>query len=271
MIKSCQYSFNMKLNILIDNPTLNLSICIGILILSILIVIFNRKAINKQKAYAESYQKTFFRSVIGIVDFDRTRISQNIHDEVGTILTIIKLNLTKISRNTGDVELTKKLLNESLVLLENTIENTREISKELMPQTLMKLGYESGVMELCRQINSSNEISIIVNPSENEVRLFPVIELEVYHVVQEVLNNIIKHGKPKEIIVTMQSNENEITTEIFHNGIGLDAKSISILSESGKGSGLQNIQKRLELICGSVEYNTNGNNKSTVTITVPVD
>lgn len=261
----------MKLNILFDTPLFNLLICTGILVLAILIVIFNRRAINKQKAYAESYQKTFFRSVIGIVDFDRTRISQNIHDEVGTVLSIIKLNLTKVSRNVGDVELTKKLLDESLILLENTIENTREISKELMPQTLMKLGYESGIMELCRQINSSNEINIIVNHSDNEVRLFPVFELEVYHVVQEVLNNIIKHGKPKEIIVTMQSNVSEITTEIFHNGIGLDEKSLSVLSESGKGSGLQNIQKRLELICGSIEYNTNGNNKSTVTIKVPVD
>lgn len=261
----------MKVNILIDNPILNLSISFGILILAVIIFIYNRRVINKEKSYADDYQKTFFRSVIGIVEFDRARISKNVHDEVGTILSIIKLNISKISRNPDDIEQTKKLLNESLILLENTIEHTREISKDLMPQTLMKLGYENGVMELCRQINASNEINIIVNSSENEVRLFAVIEIEVYRVVQEVLNNIIKHAKPKEIIVTMQSNENEITTEISHDGIGLNTESMVSLSESGKGSGLQNIQKRLEMIFGSIEYNTTGSNKSTVTIKVPMN
>lgn len=261
----------MKFNILIDSPILNLSISFGILILAVIIFIYNRRVIYKEKSYADDYQKTFFRSVIGIVEFDRARISKNIHDEVGTVLSIIKLNLSKISRNTDNIEQTKVLLNESLNLLENTIEHTREISKDLMPQTLMKLGYENGVMELCRQINASKEINIIVIPSENEVRLFAVIELEVYRVVQEVLNNIIKHAEAKEITIQMQSNEIEIVTTISHNGIGLNSESLASLSDSGKGSGLKNIQKRLDLIFATIEYNANGNGKSTITITVPMN
>lgn len=223
----------------------------------------------KVEKEAKDYQKMFFRSVIQIVDFDRERISKNVHDEVGTILSIIKLNLSKIARNSDDVELTKKLLEESMSLLERTIQQAREISKDLMPPTLLKLGYEKGVLELCKQISASNEIKIIVNHSQNEIRLFPVIESQIYRVMQEILNNIIKHANATEINVKMKTDEKEVITEVLHNGIGLNSENVSALLKSNNGVGLKSIHKQLELIDATIDYNTNGNGESTIIIKVP--
>lgn len=223
----------------------------------------------KEQNEAKEYQKVFFRSVIQIVEFDRERIAKDLHDEVGTILSIIKLNLSKISRNIDDKAQTQKLLSESIVLLESTIERTRSISMDLMPATLTKLGYEKGLMELGRQISASNQIKVNVQSCADELRLLSVIELELYRVMQEVLNNIIKHAKATEINIIIQSDEKGVLTQVQHNGIGINSENIQAILRTGKGMGLRSIQKRLELIDASIEYEISVNKESLISINVP--
>jgi len=259
----------MKFNSVVDTPFFSLSICIGVSICAFLVVLFYRNKMIKERNIAKEYQKIFSRSVMQVVEYDRERISGNIHDEVGTVLSIIKLNLSKIARNPADVEQAKSLLNESMNLLTETIEHTREISMDLISPTLNKLGYKKGIIELCRQINISNQINVSVINSEGEVWLLPVVEKQLYRVVKEVLNNIIKHASSTKIIVTMKSDKEAVTTEVWHDGIGLNPENVIELRESANGVGLNGIYKQLELIEASIDYSTNGKGESRIIVKVP--
>jgi len=254
---------------MIDITYFILFFVIGVLVFTFLAIFFYKKSVKRIKKISDDQLKDFFRSVIQIVDFDRERISNDVHDEVGTILSIIKLNLTKAYRNPGDSKQSQKLLEETLVLLENAIQHTRDISKELMSPTLLKLGYEQGITELCRQIDASNEIKVFVTGSDNEVRMLPIHELQLYRILQEIFNNIIKHANATEIKVRMKSDEQAVLTEIKHNGIGLTSEKAKTLSETADGVGLKSIHKRLELMDASIDYITDGRGESAIIVNVP--
>jgi signal transduction histidine kinase len=249
------------------NVPLILIICIVFLAFHFFVIRFYRSKIRKIMEESHAQKKDFFYAAMHLVDFDRERISKNIHDEIGTMLSIIKLDLSKISAKPEDPGQTALLSEECLELLERTIQNTRQISKDLSPHTLIKLGYESGVGELCRQISLSGSIEVTVKRSAREKRLSPLLELQAYRVVQEVLNNLIKHAKPTEIMLSLRSDEAGVLTGIRHNGAGISGEQVKRLMDKGEAGGLMNIEKRLELINGNIRYETNAKGSS-VTIEI---
>lgn len=262
---------NMRFNITNNISFLIFLILIGISVSAFLLLYIYRKKVASIQAQTKKEQKILFRSVIQIGDSESGRLSKKMHDEVGTILSVIKLNLSKVSRHPDNILQTKTLLEECMALLTSTIEHTRAISSDLMPPTLTKLGYEKGIVELCRQINASNEIKVIVTQSENEVRVSPIIESQVYRAMQEIFKNIIKHSKATVINVKMQSNESGLITKIVHNGIGINSKKVTTLLKTAGALGLKSIHGRLELIDASINYEANETGESTITINVPAN
>ena len=230
---------------------------------------FENRAVLKDKE--SLHQKKLTDASIQVAELEREKIAKDIHDDVGSVLNVINLYLNRIERNSDNVELTKQLVGESKGLLESSIENIRSIARDLMPPILIRLGYEKGLLELCRQIKTSNLIDINFHPQEGIPQLSKKVELQLYRIVQESLNNIIKHAQASEISITLRCNAQVYTTEIAHNGIGISTEKVNQLSEGVGGIGLRSIQSRAQMINATVQYITLSKNESKVTIEIPLN
>ena len=225
----------------------------------ILFVLYYQKKVlaqqNQMQVAENKYQRRLLSAAIQVEEKERERIAKNIHDDVGTLLNVLKLNLNKISRNAKNEELTKNLSAENLLLLEESIQSIRGIAKDLVPPTLIKLGYIKALNELCKHINNSGQITITFLQNALETRLPEQTEVQLYRLTQELLNNIIKHTGAKEITIELKPVNSFYNLLIFHNGRGITTQQVNELSKEQKGLGLKNIQSRAQLINASVEYN----------------
>lgn len=260
----------------LDIGLLVLTGSLGMLILAfsiILFVVLYQKKILAQKntiQIAENrHQKEMLNATIEVAEMEREKIAKNIHDDIGTILNVIKLNFTKMSRNPSDKDLSEQLIKESMSLLDDSIQNIRGIARDLMPPTLVKLGFEKGISELCRQINASGTITVKHEFNFGSKRLPAKTELQLYRIIQEVMNNIIKHSQAKQVNISARSDANELIIDISHDGIGISSEMVAQLTEAEKGIGLKSIQSRVQLINASIQYFTIGPKQAAISIEVP--
>jgi two-component system NarL family sensor kinase len=227
------------------------------------------KVIIKEKE--NLHQKKLVEASIEVAEIEREKIAKDIHDDVGSALNVIIANIKRIEKNEDDKILTRELITESKALIESTIESIRSISRDLMPPVLIRLGYEKGLKEFCRQINISGIINVVFIPYPEEFILSKRIELQLYRIVQEVMNNIIKHANASEVKITLTRGTLYYTTVIAHNGKGITSEMINKLSESKGGVGLRSIQSRAQMINATVQYIILGDIESKITIEIPIN
>lgn len=250
--------------------------CLGMIIMIVFIFLFiimYQKKMNVHKLQLNEkeskHQKELLGSTIMVEEKERERIAKNLHDDIGTNLNVLKLQLTKIARNPADKELVAGLLNESKSMLENTIQQVRGISKDLMPPVLTNLGFEKAVSELCRNISSSNSLTADFESSSGGRTPDQKIILQLYRIVNEVINNIIKHANASHLQVNLSAIEKNYLVHITHNGKGINNNDIETLSAEGKGVGLKSILSRVQVVNGKIEYITTGK-KAEIKIEVPL-
>lgn len=249
--------------------------CLGMFILAggmvSFVALYQKKVLQQKNALQEAenkFQKELLTATIQVEEAEREKIAKNIHDDVGTSLNVIRLHLTKISRNAGNKELSESVVKESMGILENSIEQVRGIARDLMPPTLVKLGFEKGVAELFRQVNTSGQMEIAASFNFNGKRFDTRTELHLYRIVQEMLNNIIKHSGAKALNVEGKMDQEKSEIIFWYNGKGLTKESAMELMKDGKGVGLKSMQSRAQIIGGAIEYSAE-KERSVIKIEIP--
>lgn len=249
----------------------------GILILVSFIVLFvllyqkrmlANKALIKEKD--TMHQKKLLDASIEVAELERKKIAANIHDDIGMMLNVLKLNLTKIQRNRSDEKLAETLLSNSKLLVEDTVAAIRVISNDLMPPTLVKLGFIKGIIELCKQVNSSGVIEISLNLNVENIHLEKKNELQLYRLIKEVINNIIKHAKASSIEFAINATTDYMTVIIAHDGKGISTEMVEKLAGSTEGLGLKSILSRAQLTNSVIQYIIVGNDEAKVIIETPL-
>jgi signal transduction histidine kinase len=236
------------------------------------VALYQRKVLaqkNEIQAAENRHQKELLNASMEIAEQEREKIAKNIHDDVGTLLNVIRLQMTKLSRNATDVSKTEELVKESLTMVDESIQTVRGIAHDLMPPTLVKLGFDKGVAELCRQINASGQVKVEATVDTKDRRLPARSELQLYRAVREVINNILKHSKASALNVAVRATNESLSVLIHHNGIGISNEAATQLAQSDKGVGLKSIQSRVQLVNGTIQYLTKGQSDSDILIEVP--
>jgi signal transduction histidine kinase len=245
---------------------------IGLVILIILLgyFIYSRNKIRqKARMDAELANQREIRSkaVIEAEEKERRRIAQDLHDGVGQILSAAKLNLSGLE---DKLKLTNPeqsaLLTNALDLVNDSVKEVREVSHNMMPNTLIKLGLASAVREFITKISSVPNLKIDLQIVGMEERLDNTVETVLYRVIQEVVSNIIKHAKANVISMQLIRHENELTIMIEDNGVGFDKKKVTQF----EGIGLKNIISRVEFLSGNVDFDTTPGQGTTVVIEIPL-
>ncbi len=249
----------------------------GILILVAFIVLFvllyqkkmmaNRAVINENESI---HQRKLLDASIEVAEQERKKIAANIHDDVGMMLNVLKLNLTKIQRNRSDEKLIDTLLINSNILIVDTIAAIRVISNDIMPPALVKLGFLKGIAELCRQVESAGIIDIYLELKVDSIKLEKKNEIQLYRLVKELINNIIKHASATSVELAINASAEFMTITISHNGKGLTTEMMTQLAESSDGIGLKNVLSRAQLTNSVIQYIILGEKEAKIIIETPL-
>lgn len=224
---------------------------------------------KKRTAYYESlntlktnYEKNLLSTQLEIQEETQQNISREIHDNIGLALTLAKLNLNTIS--TEELELAKEKINQSIELIGTALQDLRNISRSLNSELITNQGLIKAIEEEISRIKRSTTIKVAIHVS-GEIRYLDTHkELLLFRIIQEALNNTIKHSQATKIKIELLYLPTRLRLSVSDNGKGFNIEK----PECQKGSGLSNIQARTKIIKG--EYIIESNNNGTrITIIIP--
>ena len=231
-------------------------------------VLANKSALQ---AADNAFQKQLIEATILSEQQEREKISKNLHDDLGTSLNILKLNLEKLNRNKHKSEVVNEVSGMTLEMINQAIHDLRAISRDLMPATLLKLGFVQSLSELCRNLNSTEKAKINFHHSENIPKLGEKLEVQLYRICQEIINNLIKHSAPELIVIKVQlSQPDTVNVRFEHNGKGISNEEIKEIYALNKGVGLKSIESRVRMISGEINYIKNQQKQSYIEIKAPI-
>jgi signal transduction histidine kinase len=209
-----------------------------------------RRAIHEKEIYdlKVQYERTLFESQIEIQEQTFRNISQEIHDNIGQVLSLAKLNLNTIPQmeSSDKIALTEELLGKA-------ISDLRDLSKSLHPEKIVDIGLTNAIQNELWVMQKAAKLSTELITGDEEIKLSDEKCIIVFRMMQEILHNILKHAKAKNVKVKMYSNDNYATIEIIDDGKGFD---IANLKSTETGIGLKSIQQRCALINASFNINS---------------
>ena len=206
---------------------------------------------------AEQQVKLLSKQIIEIQERERESISREIHDNVGQLLGALKMGLSRANRKIPqDLSVVKEQLSELLHLANKTISEIRELSHVLHPPLIDDLGLISALEELCQGFKRYSNIKINWSFEPIKKTLKPIVNITIYRLFQEGLNNILKHSKATEAYLLLTSTENTLRIIIEDNGVGFAVSDIFSPSRMTKCLGLVSMKERFSLIEGKLKINS---------------
>ncbi len=238
-----------------------------IALLSMLIVylLYNRNKL-KQKAILEAeifkQQEIASQSLFEGEQKERIRIARDLHDSIGQMLSVVKMNISSMD----DYEVENSLPKNTANLVDKTIAEVRHISHNLIPEEL-NFGLFPALESLCEKINNSKKTQVILSVPENVKHYVfeKQNELSIYRIVQEVLNNMVKHAEASLININILQKERQLLIQIKDDGKGFNTENIN----ASKGIGWKNIQARVKMLNGKLEITSEKLTGTEIEISIP--
>jgi two-component system NarL family sensor kinase len=239
-----------------------------IIILYLLYIRYRLRQKNKYQAGLNRQQQEILHTTITVQDKERKRIAEDLHDSLGSILSAAKLKLSAIEENkqsfmADDIE----KLETTLSLLDEAVAEIRNISYNIMPATLSKLGLTAALQNLFNRITSKSGLKISFNTHGFTERFDGATEVSIYRIILESVNNVVKHAKAKQVTIQLIRYPDHINITVEDNGQGFIRE--EIYSHSATGTGLRNILSRVEYMKGSIDMDTKEGSGTTIFIDIP--
>jgi len=226
---------------------------------------FNTMSLRLKKQCAElDEEKTKrFSSLIDGQEMERQRLSRDMHDSLGQSLLAVKIKLEHAKNS--NYEKSQQLILETQELLSSTINEIKNISNDLMPPVLEAFGLEQGLRTLCKNTATNTGIPIEFHSENIPDALDARLQMYLYRISQEAINNISKHSAASQVRFSITSVENAIFLNISDNGKGFDMGNIN-----EKSNGILNIKERVKLLKGECEFHSTIENGTQIEIMLPL-
>lgn len=206
-------------------------------------------------------RKQFMVSELKILEKERERIAQNIHDSTGPNLSVLKMNLETLAiKNTGSREEIQNIITQ----LDQIVTELRGFSHDLMPVSLRRKGIEGALADLCKKFTNSG--LFIDLESDSNIELSNDISIQIYRIVEEFIFNSVKYSKAKRILIRLKKFHNKMTILLKDDGVGFDYEKSkdSLLSLGVKG-----FEYRTEILGGTFSYYSEPNQGVELNISFP--
>jgi signal transduction histidine kinase len=202
------------------------------------------------------------QSMINGQEGERTRIARDLHDGLGGIFSTVKMHFSTLQHEVPELK-SNNLYRKSFEMVDGASEELRKIAHNMMPEVLMKMGLVPALQDLCNNIGAGKQLHINLQAYGMDKRLSASIEVMLFRIIQELINNIIKHSGASETIIQFNRNANNLNITVEDNGNGFDVNEI----ETKRQAGLQTIRSRVAFLDGRISIDS----KTGVGTTVMID
>ncbi|RLD80543.1 MAG: hypothetical protein DRJ10_07270 [Bacteroidetes bacterium] len=233
------------------------SAIIIILILIIVMVIlayrsYKHKQLAERRKIQQNAERKILDAVIETEYKERKRFAEDLHDGLGVLLSTTRLYINEIEDS--NIEDRKSLIKQSNSMLDDAIANARNISNNIMPAALKNNGLEIAIRSFSDKINSSGNLKIDVQSVNFKKHYKSTIEITIYRILTEMINNTIKHAEATLVNISLIEKNKTLLVTYYDNGKGFDYD--AMIKSSEKGMGLDNTISRINSISGTCSINS---------------
>ncbi len=225
-----------------------------------------RKRETEVKELRQEQQNKIFSAMIESQEKERKRLAINLHDGLGGRLSGISLNLSKLNKDEPK-QYPKKQLRKVMKDLADSLTELRGIARNMMPETLLKFGLYAALKDYCSSMNS-NRLKVTLQFYGSDKGISTNQQVTMYRVIQELINNAIKHARASEVLVQYMREGNIIDITVEDNGVGMDKE---VLENEASGMGLANLRTRVAYLNGDLDFQTVENEGTTVNVHINID
>ncbi len=253
---------------------LNYFLASGVLLLLIIgtLLYFNYK--HKQKLQLQKIteletqqQLTATEAVLKGEERERTRLAKDLHDGLGGMLSGIKYSFNTMKGNLIMTPDNAQSFDRSMDMLDSSIKEMRRVAHNMMPEALVKFGLDTALKDFCNEIQQSGALYISYQSiGLQNLKINQTVEITVYRIVQELVNNIMKHAAAKNAIVQVTKMNEHLAVTVEDDGRGFD---ITILKKA-KGIGWNSIENRVEFLKGKLDIDSQTDKGTSVHIEINV-
>lgn len=227
----------------------------GVLLLSLLFFTSYKSSKFKHKSLVQKtiieQQDLSARAIIEAEENERQRMSSNLHDGLGQLLSAAKMNLEAFENRFSSNEKDKESFNRIIFLVDESIKEMRGVTHQMMPGAFIRFGLSGALKNLIDKIDSDSlEINLNIEGLSKDHD--HNIQIVLYRIFQECINNVIKHAKATKLYISLMQDDESINATIEDNGIGFDVAEIS----DKNGIGLENIRTRVNFLKGILDISS---------------
>jgi len=214
-------------------------------------------------------QLTATEAVLKGEEQERTRLAKDLHDGLGGMLSGIKFSLSTMKENLVMTPDNAHAFERSIDMLDSSIQEMRRVAHNMMPEILVKYGLDTALKEFCAEIDRSSVLHVnYQSVGMHKANITQTTSVTIYRIIQELMNNAIKHANAKNVLVQVHQSEQErlLAVTVEDDGNGFDA---SLLKESD-GMGWLNIQNRVEFLKGRIDVQSGPGKGTSVMIEINI-
>jgi signal transduction histidine kinase len=227
---------------------------------------FNKMS-GKIKMQTEELQEERSKRITSVIDGqekERQRLSRELHDGLGQHVLAIKMKLERAEK--ASPELKQQIIDEAKNLLITASREVVSMSENLMPPVLTQFGLISAIENLCEEIRSNKDISITFSFDELPEKCDNNVKIYLYRIIQEALNNIVKHSEATKVDINFLFVNDTIRLSIKDNGKGFDAE-----QKRKSGNGIYNMHDRAEILGGTFQITSAPDKGTTIEVKLRIN
>ncbi len=215
---------------------------------------------RKVKQLEQEKQLVATQAILEGENAERSRLSRDLHDGLGGMLSIVKLHLSGIKSTTLLPESDANRFVKALEMLDNVVVELRRIAHNMMPESLLRYGIKSSLEDLCRSVPAADFLFFGENP-----RLDSRLEILIYRCAHELINNAVKHAHATRINVQLTVDSTLVSLSVQDNGKGFDKDTVTY------GAGFTNMRNRLSAYNGKMNIYSSPDNGTEITIEIELE
>lgn len=232
-------------------------------------LLYNRYRLKQQARLQEEViiqQDLATKAVLTAEENERKRIAGELHDGLGQMFSAVKLNLSALSQDlVFKDQHNEQMFDKTIHLVDESCKEVRLISHQMAPNVLLKAGLTNAVRDFIDKIDA-RKLKVNLTTFGLQDRLDQNIEIVLYRVIQETVNNVIKHAAANTLDIQLTKDEEGVNVMIEDNGKGFDTASL----DKFEGIGLKNIRSRVSYLKGTVDFSSTPSSGTLVAIHIPL-
>lgn len=236
------------------------------------VLLYQRRLLQQRMAVQDMevmFQKELLSATLQSQEAERSRIAKDLHDSVGVMLSTLQLVIKRYGSRGETPEQKADMVAQSTAIIDSTIGTVRRISHDLLPPELELMGIAAALEQIVWRVNEAGTLHVDLDCLDRTERLPADYEIMLYRIVQELLNNTMKHSGGTRASILIERREEHILLRYRDNGCGIPPELVGSARAVRGGLGLYSIETRARSLGGAVVWGSDGGGGMSVEILFP--